>query len=290
MRRAGCSPPGSAATKRLGLPDRLAHGGIDLSRGGARRGPARPGQGGSRTVWSNPAPTQGAVRGPEGPLGAAAVPAGDRSRRPNAATPARGRAVDSPRSGCTAVIGHTRLGRKPVPEARLAAKLPARARGERRSRHAGEGAHDRLDSEAGGGRRHRAFGPEADRQRGEQLGDIGVAAPWWRGRLGVIEVHQPRSPALPDQDAGPGEVASGNSSPTSPGPSSSSEWPATQRCTSNPPPLPYGSASTTPGVLTPAWPASRPRYASRSTSSGGDGDSPASRGAKAPWTSRRHAR
>src|SRR6266540_2743472 len=75
MRRAGCSPPGSAATKRLGLPDRLAHGGIDLSRGGARRGPARPGprlralevdrrpapglvrrwQGGSTTVWSNPA-------------------------------------------------------------------------------------------------------------------------------------------------------------------------------------------------------------------------------------------
>src|SRR6266542_4232771 len=253
MRRAGCSPPGSAATKRLGLPDRLAHGGIDLSRGGARRGPARPGprlralevdrrpapglvrrwQGGSTTVWSNPAPPHGAVRGPEGPLGAAAVPAGDRSRRPNAATPARGRAVDSPRSGCTAVIGHTRLGRKPVPEARLAAKLPARARGERRSRHAGEGAHDRLDSEAGGGRRHRAFGPEADRQRGEQLGDIGVAAPWWRGRLGVIEVHQTPSPPLPDQyffflmiRQPPRSTLFPyatlfRSSPTSPGPSSS---------------------------------------------------------------------
>src|SRR6266545_4322916 len=41
MRRAGCSPPGSAATKRLGLPDRLAHGGIDLSRGGDLLDPVR---------------------------------------------------------------------------------------------------------------------------------------------------------------------------------------------------------------------------------------------------------
>ena len=103
----------------------------------------------------------------------------------------------------------------------------------------------------------------------------------WRRRSGATAVAWSKStsqgrPSGVDDHAVAAQVAVGDAglveaghllarrparvaSPTSAGSASSSDRPGIIRCTSSPDPLPYGPASTTRGVLTPAAPASRPR-------------------------------